>query len=486
MLLTYLFILPLLYILYYLLLRPAGLPTGPNPPIIGSSIPWLGCGLQFIFGPPKHYIQTLRKQHGDTFLLYMFGRYFLYTFSTSGLKALYGLRESDASFAEATKGLLGLKLPPEVLDGTMKKFHAGLKKSLLFTYANYMNEAVNSVLANTELIQNEGKFEIFSLMKQIVHRIGFSCWIGSECCEPQYLNQLIECFEQCDPEKGFTSLPTLAWTLLSNQSTEKAAIKRMGEILKSIWLNRLDRRKRINNSQLDVDNLDEIVSDAENESGGDETKKWRKVACSVIQFQVASQANLYAAASWTLINLLTQPKAKLGQLQSHLKQLSNESQLLDLEYLDGLEHLSSVIQESLRLAQQSITLRKVMSPCVMSVDGNDYQLPVGLTIATLLSVTNVDEKLLPVTPSVHEFHPDRYSVDKLSAEYGCNVSTFGHGYHSCPGYSFSLYAIKLIVCKLLVNLQMEPLFESAEIPQGSIGAIARATKPCKVKYTKLK
>jgi len=36
------------------------------------------------------------------------------TFSPEGLATLYKMREKDASFTEATKGLLSLKLPQEV------------------------------------------------------------------------------------------------------------------------------------------------------------------------------------------------------------------------------------------------------------------------------------------------------------------------------------------------------------------------------------
>lgn len=98
----------------------------------------------------------------------MFGRHFLYTFSTSGLAALYGMREADASFTEATKGLLGLKLPDEFLEGDMKKFHSSLRKPLLPTYVRYINEAVSTVVAR---LPESGEFEIFALMKLIVHRV---------------------------------------------------------------------------------------------------------------------------------------------------------------------------------------------------------------------------------------------------------------------------------------------------------------------------
>ena len=50
-------------------------------------------------------------QYGDDFVLAMFGTEMLFTFSAPGLEALYKIKEVDASFTEATRAFLGLKLP---------------------------------------------------------------------------------------------------------------------------------------------------------------------------------------------------------------------------------------------------------------------------------------------------------------------------------------------------------------------------------------
>ena len=63
---------------------------------------------------PTQFLAEHRRRLGDTFVAYLFGVRFLFTFSSTGLKSLYSIKEADASFTEATKGLLGLKLPQEV------------------------------------------------------------------------------------------------------------------------------------------------------------------------------------------------------------------------------------------------------------------------------------------------------------------------------------------------------------------------------------
>ena len=72
----------------------------------------------------------------------LFGAELLFTFSPMGLRSLYEVRESDASFTEATRGLLGLKLPAEVIEGgNMKKFYqvgAWNEEGRMFEVAEWM------------------------------------------------------------------------------------------------------------------------------------------------------------------------------------------------------------------------------------------------------------------------------------------------------------------------------------------------------------
>lgn len=194
-----------------------------------------------------------------------------------------------------------------------------------------------------------------------------------------------------------------------------------------------------------------------------------------------------------------------------------------------------VTQESLRLSQQSITLRKCMHEVQFTTEAGDFALPAGTYIATLLSVTNVDEKYIPSNPPLHTFDPLRYEVCRpillgitacsSSFEFGCQsavgstlstgdikylTSTFGHGFHACPGFSafylfywvafglicnvllcilfsfvcktilkeichsyrsgccysgqrFALYVTKICLYQHLLRLKLSPLFASAEV-----------------------
>jgi cytochrome P450 len=134
--------------------------------------------------------------------------------------------------------------------------------------------------------------------------------------------------------------------------------------------------------------------------------------------------------SWTLVYLLTAPKEyrtrvfdEIFSLQAEhgLPCTSNVIPLTDCptgsEFTsdfsivsERMPLLDAFIQESLRLVQQSLTLRRVLSPVVLETERGAISVPPGVTIATLLSVTNTDASALPNEPNLNEFHAERYEV----------------------------------------------------------------------------
>jgi hypothetical protein len=82
---------------------------------------------------PKNFLNEQRKKHGDIFLLHIFGVKLFFVFSKEGLNQFYKIAEHDASFAEATRGFLGYKVPEEILSGSMKTVLLVLKSQKQFT-----------------------------------------------------------------------------------------------------------------------------------------------------------------------------------------------------------------------------------------------------------------------------------------------------------------------------------------------------------------
>lgn len=158
-------------------------------------------------------------------------------------------------------------------------------------------------------------------------------------------------------------------------------------------------------------------------------------------------------------------------------------------------YLEAVIYETLRLVQQSITLRKVMAPCTLSTERGEIALNPPFYLATLLSVTNMDEKHLDQhIPDLHKFRPERLlNADgtgpvalRLSgkAAEGTETltSTFGHFSHACPGRRLAVAVSKIVLTRILQSWQLTPRFTHATVPPTSVGALARVAEPCIVDY----
>jgi len=116
-----------------------------------------------------------------------------------------------------------------------------------------------------------------------------------------------------------------------------------------------------------------------------------------------------------------------------------------LDVLNKMEYMDKCIYETIRLAQQSITLRVVRKPITFTQGLKVYTVPPGFYLATLLNVMNCRPPAVPdISYPPQEFHPERYEKGKVldcPASHDYVVSTFGHSKHACPGRLYALYLL---------------------------------------------
>ncbi|NUP05452.1 MAG: cytochrome P450 [Polyangiaceae bacterium] len=427
--------------------------VSPPPKRVSGRVPYVGAGLDFLRDPTE-LLKRARVEHGETFLLEAFGFKLLFVFSPAGVRSLYKLPERQASFVEATRTLIGFKLPEELLssEAGMSMFHHLFGRSQVEGYLSHMVDAVRADLAELPVA---GELEIFSHMKKIVHRMGFRCWAGREAVTPRYLARLVTLFEQLDPEEAFVHPAKTFLTVLTRKAPERRALAKVRAILDDIW----ERRTREGRREGDLfESLHELYAAEPTEV------RSARVAQDVMILQLASLANLYAALSWTLVNLLLAPEL-LSRVRSG-----------DFALIEQCAH------ESIRIAQRSITLRKVVAPCTLDDGERSFELAPGVFVATMLSVNN------SAFPGLDRFDPDHYEKSRVAARVGLPtpevVSTFGHGVHACPGQRFAVSAIRTAIAELVGGLELEPLFSSAAPKASQLGAVARSAEPCIVRFRK--
>jgi cytochrome P450 len=305
-----------------------------------------------------------------------------------------------------------------------------------------------------DALGREGHFEIFAECRRLGHRLGLGSWAGVEAASPRYMRRLVPLFDRLDGSEAFVRPARTLLTSATGKVLERRAMHGIEEAVAEIWA----ERRRLGVERDDF--LSQLYRSFEDLPPGERDVQ---VARDLILIQMGSQSNLYAAVAWTLVNLLlhrdTLARVRAGE--------------------DGV--LEECAYESIRLAQRSITLRRVLRPVDLDDGTRTYRVDPGIMIATMLSVTNTS-----AASGLDHFDPAHYRGRRLTPTVVLPtkelVSTFGHGIHTCPAQRFSISAIVIAVRSLLERFDLEPRFTEARPRTRQIGGVARAERPCVVRY----
>jgi cytochrome P450 len=158
----------------------------------------------------------------------------------------------------------------------------------------------------------------------------------------------------------------------------------------------------------------------------------RGICHDVTLIHIASMSNLFAAVGWHLVDLIEHP-------DDAAKVRAEDA---------GVAEACAL--ESTRMAQRSIMARYTLTPVSMDLEHGDVEIPAGMTVATLLPLTNRS-----AAPGLDHWDPERWNRRRLRMPNGLAaaelVTVFGHGGHSCPARPFSLSAMTLASTQLLVR-----------------------------------
>jgi cytochrome P450 len=421
----------------------------PAAPTVRGSLPWVGGGLGLL-SDPTAFFQRQRRVHGDTFVVDAFGHRLFCVFSPEGVRSLYAQPEEKASFGIATYQLIKAKVPVELLLGRRNHPKTLFGSQLVEAYLDHLQRAVELEIAR---LGASGTFEIFTEMRRLSHRLGLAAWAGNEAASERFLGRLIPLFDRLDSSESFVRPGRAVVTWATGKRRERAAMAGIEEVFGEIIAAR--------RSAPPVDDFLTQILDSYGDLGADEQAV--AAARDIIVIHMGSQSNLYAALAWTLVNLVRRP-ALLERIRD------GDDVLLD-----------QCANESIRMAQRSITMRQVLTPLEVDTGEGTYRLGPGVLLSTMLSCHNNS-----VAPGLERFDPDHYRGRRLSPQVALPtkemVSTFGHGVHSCPAARFSISAIRIATRGLLDHYDLTPLFVDAAPRRRQIGGVARSAQPCRVSY----
>ena len=423
----------------------------PMPPIAPGRWPWVGSA-PALLRHPSEYLRRARAALGDTFVADVFGYRLFFVFSAEGVRRLYALPENEASFGLATFTLVFKhKIPLELAIGRRHRPHDLFGNQEVEGYLENLERAVAHEL---ESLGSAGTFEAFAWARRLGHRLGLGCWCGAEAASPRHLDRLVPLFDRLDTSDSFVRPWRALFATATGKRIERAAMRGIEAVIAEILADREragarpgDYLQQIWDAWSDVPAAERAV----------------QVARDVMIIHMGAQSNLYAALAWTLVNLLLRPDL-LARVEA------GDDALLE-----------RCANESIRMAQNSLTLRQVLRPVEVHDGERAYQLAPGTFLATMLSLNN-----RTAAPGLDTFDPDHYEGRRLSASVPLAarelVSTFGHGRHSCPAQRFSISAIRIALRRLVERHRLTPQFAHAEPRPRQLGAVARAARPCTVSY----
>ncbi|MFN8645041.1 MAG: cytochrome P450, partial [Candidatus Binatia bacterium] len=347
--------------------------------------------------------------------------------------------------------VLKRKLPPELLAGRRTFPHALFGGQEVEDYLGHLHQAMRLQL---DELGGEGELEAFALARRLGHRLGLAAWAGREAAAPATLDRLIPHLDRLDSGDAFVRPAQAFVTAVTRKAPERRAMRAVEAIIGDI----LRARRRAGTAVGDY--LERIAAPF---ADLPEAERDAQTARDVMVIHMGAQSNLHAALAWTLVNLLRHP-ALLARVRA------GDDPLLE-----------QVANESIRMAQRSITLRYVMSPLDFDDGQRTYRLDSRVMITTMLPLTNTS-----AAPGLERFDPAHYEGRKLAPSVALPakelVSTFGHGRHACPAQRFAISAIRIAVRALVDTYQLTPRFADVQPRRQQIGGVARAAHPCPIHY----
>jgi cytochrome P450 len=427
--------------------RPA---ISPLPPLASTvQLPW-----DAPVDDPVAALAAARASLGDTLVVDSGEDRYLFLFSPPGVAAFYALPEATASKGVADWRMLKRKLPDEMFVGRRTLPNQLFGRD---DVAEYIRNVSRALQATADELGAEGQVDAFVLSRRLGHRMGLASWGGPGSAHGQRFERLVAAFDALDGADSFVHPDAMAAVAASGKRAEYRALDDITEAFGTA----LDD---LPGHQAEHPLFARVAA----QWGGEPAEEARTgFALDLALIHIASMSNLFAALGWTLIDLLAHP-AEAGRVAAGDRKLAEACAL-----------------ESTRLAQRSIMARYVLKPVSMELGPTTLEVSPGVTIATLLPLTNTTS-----APGLDRWDPDHWSGRRLadSSQLAAVelVTAFGHGRHTCPAQPFSLSAMTSAVSVLLAEFEITPAWSGQARPvPAQIGGVARAADPCPLHYRRL-
>ncbi|KAI3761178.1 hypothetical protein L1987_51589 [Smallanthus sonchifolius] len=228
----------------------------------------------------------------------------------------------------------------------------------------------------------------------------------------------------------------------------KMASKEMDNIIEG-WLKERKRerecRQQQEGDQLFIDVLISVLQDASEEDFPDHDHD-TVIKATCLAIIIAGSDTTAVTSTWALSLLLNNPNT-LKTVQDEIDEHVGRDRLVEESDLKNLVYLDAVIKETLRLypAGPLSVPHESMDDCVVS----GYNIPKGTRLLTNLWKIHRDPN---VWSDPYEFKPQRFLTSQKDIDLKgkhFELLPFGSGRRMCPGLSFALHVLPLILANVI-------------------------------------
>ena len=427
-------------------------PTvSPMPPVATAvGLPW-----DVPIEDPVGALADARRALGDTFVVDSGEDRYLFTFSPVGVQSFYALPEERASKGVADWRMLRRKLPDEMFDGRRTLPHQLFGREDVAAYLANVERALDDTIVELGVA---GDVEVFELTRRLGHRAGLASWGGPGSATGERFDRLARAFDALD---GIQQLVVHPGSMAEVARTGKVAEYEALAVV-----------------------LDELGRSLEELPGG----RGRPPALRPTGLGLGRRAGRGGQGRGGAgrrphphrihVQPVRRPRAGTSSTSWPIPTPPRRSGAGDAKLAE------TCALESIRLAQRSIMARYALEPVTLDVGATRHEVAAGVTIATLLPLTNTS-----AAPDLATWDPNHWNRRRLAGGVRLEaielVTAFGHGRHTCPAQPFSLSAMTTAAGRLLAAYDLQAGWDDPPAPvRAQIGGVARSAAPCPLRYVR--
>ncbi|KAI8777870.1 lanosterol 14-alpha demethylase [Biomphalaria glabrata] len=416
---------------------------GKIPPVIPSTIPFLGHAVSFGSSPIEFLLAAYEK-YGPVFSFTMVGKTFTYLVGSEASALMFNSKNENLNAEEVYSRLVtpvfgkgvAYDIPNSIFLEQKKMFKTGLN---IARFREHVHIIENETKDYFKRWGTNGTNDLFVALSELIILTASHCLHGREIRErlDEHIAQLY-----ADLDGGFTHLAWLlpGWLPFPSFRKRDKAQKEMKQIFHEII------QKRRANPNPDDDMLQTLI-DAKYKSGRSLSDE--EISGMLIGLLLAGQHTSSTTSTWMGFFLAKDKELQKRVYEEQLRVCGEGLAPVDYDQLKDMQLLDRCLKETLRLRPPIMTMMRM---CKTPQNILGYTIPPGHQVC----VSPTTNHRLPDTwKDFDKFLPDRFIDPEVANSEKFAYIPFGAGRHRCIGESFAYVQIKTIFSYLIRKYEFD-------------------------------